>query len=267
MTEIKKWPKLSGEKAEILKRLFLAGESMNLDNFVKFFTDDAVYQFSNFPVVYGPQGIREASTDFLKKVEGLHHHIKNIWELEDDSALCELQTTYIRHDGKVFTLPCSDIIRFQGDKIQELLIYMDISPVYNTPETQKELLTEVVAGGKAADLVRDLFAAAYANDLDKYLTFFTEGAIYKAGNAEPMIGPSAIREFAIPVMQRFKTVAHEIKNIWQVGDTVLCQAEVVYNRNDGKVAKVPTVNIIKFKGGKISELQAFGDPSPAFASK
>jgi hypothetical protein len=95
MVAIKKWPKLSGEKVEILKRLFVAGESMNLDNFVEFFTDDAVYQFSNFPVVYGPQGIRAASLAFLQKVEGLHHHIENVWEMEDGSAVCELQTTYV----------------------------------------------------------------------------------------------------------------------------------------------------------------------------
>jgi ketosteroid isomerase-like protein len=267
MVAIKKWPKLSGEKVEILKRLFVAGESMNLDNFVEFFTDDAVYQFSNFPVVYGPQGIRAASLAFLQKVEGLHHHIENVWEMEDGSAVCELQTTYVRHDGAVFTLPCSDIIRFKDDKIQELLIYMDISPVYNTPEARKERITEGRAGTELSERVRQLFAAAYANDLDTYLTFFTEDALYKAGNAEPIIGPSGIREFAIPVMRAFKTVAHEIKNIWEVGDTVICQAEVVYNRNDGKVAMVPTVNVIRFKSGKIRELKAFGDPSPAFSQQ
>jgi ketosteroid isomerase-like protein len=185
--------------------------------------------------------------------------------MEDGSAVCELQTTYVRHDGEVFTLPCSDIIRFKDDKIRELLIYMDISPVYNTPEAQKERITEGMSGVKLAELVRQLFAAAYANDLDTYLTFFTEDTVYRAGNADTIIGMSGIREFAIPVMRMFKTVAHEIKNIWEMGDTVICQAEVVYNRNDGKVAMVPTVNIIRFDSGKIRELRAFGDPAPAFS--
>ena len=132
MTNVKKWPKFSGEKVEILKRLFLAGESMNLDNFVQFFTDDALYQFGNSPIVYGPEGIREPSLDFLKKVEGLHHHIKNIWDIEDNGMLVEMEVTYIRHNGQVFTLPCCDIIRFKGDKVQEMRIFMDISPVMNT---------------------------------------------------------------------------------------------------------------------------------------
>ncbi len=134
MSSIKKWSKFSGEKAEILKSLFLTGESMNLDNFVKFFTDDAIYRFGNNPIAYGPEGIKKTSVSFLEKVEGLHHHIKNIWEVGDNEMIVEMEVTYIRHDGMVFTLPCSDIIRFKGNKLQEMLIFMDISPVYTTPK-------------------------------------------------------------------------------------------------------------------------------------
>ncbi len=119
-----------GEKIDIVKRMFKAGESMNLDNFVKFYADDALYQFSIFPVVYGPQGIREASVEFLEKVEQVYHHYLNMWEV-GDTVIAEMEVTYIRHDGKVFTLPCCDTIRLKGDKVQELRIYMDISPVFS----------------------------------------------------------------------------------------------------------------------------------------
>jgi len=126
----KKWPGFSGEKFDIVKKMFLAGEAMNVENFVKFYTDDALYQFSNFPIAYGPQGIRDSSGGFLEKCEGVHHHIKNMWETEDGTVIVEMEVTYIRHDGKVFTLPCCDTIRFAGDKVKELRIYMDISPVF-----------------------------------------------------------------------------------------------------------------------------------------
>ncbi|WP_414582594.1 AtaL-like protein [Scytonema sp. PCC 10023] len=119
----------TGEKIDIVKHMFKAGESMNVENFVKFYTDDALYQFSNFPVVYGPQGIRDASVDFLKNVEQVYHHMKNMWEV-GDTVVAEMEVTYIRYDGKVFTLPCCDTIRFKGDKVQELRIYMDISAVF-----------------------------------------------------------------------------------------------------------------------------------------
>jgi hypothetical protein len=131
----KKWPRFSGGKVDIVKKMFLAGESMNVDNFVKFYTDDALYQFSNFPIVYGPEGIRKSSGSFedkgsfLGKVEGVHHHLKNIWEVEKDTLVVDMDVTYIWHDGKVFTLPCCDVIRLEGDKVKELRIYMDISSV------------------------------------------------------------------------------------------------------------------------------------------
>jgi ketosteroid isomerase-like protein len=134
MTNIKKWPTLSGEKVDILKQVFLAGESMNIDNFVRFFNDDASYRFGNSPVVFGHEGIKQSSIDFLKKVEGIHHHIKNIWEVDNHKMVVELEVTYIRYDGKVFTLPCCDIIHFQDHKVQEMSIFMDISPVYKTLE-------------------------------------------------------------------------------------------------------------------------------------
>lgn len=136
MSGIKKWPRLFGDqKVEIIKELFTAGESMNVDNFVKHFTDDAAYQFSNFPIVYGPEGIKESSVDFLKKVEGVHHHIKNLWEVGEDKMVVEMEVTYIRHDGKVFILPCCDVIRFKSDQVQEMLIFMDINPVLNSLST------------------------------------------------------------------------------------------------------------------------------------
>jgi SnoaL-like domain len=131
----KKWPRFSGGKVDVIKKMFLAGESINVDNFVKFYTDDALYQFSNFPVVYGPEGIRRSSGSFedkgsfLGKVEGVHHHLKDVWEVEEDALVVNMDVTYVRHDGKVFTLPCCDIIRFDGDKVKELRIFMAISPV------------------------------------------------------------------------------------------------------------------------------------------
>ncbi|MCL1470592.1 nuclear transport factor 2 family protein [Argonema antarcticum] len=120
----------SGEMSNLVRQLFKAGESMNIDNFVKFYANDGLYQFSNFPIVYGPQGIREASGEFIKTVEKVIHHIKNMWEIGEDTVVCEMEVTYIRFDGKVFTLPCCDTILIKGGKIQELRIYMDISPVF-----------------------------------------------------------------------------------------------------------------------------------------
>ncbi len=125
----KKWPKFSGEKADILKQLFLAGEALNVNNFIKFFADECHYQFGNFPVARTPQEIADASQGFIQVCEGLHHHITNLWETEDGTVICEMEVTYINHNGQVFTLPCCDTVTFEGNKIKELRIYMDANPL------------------------------------------------------------------------------------------------------------------------------------------
>ena len=43
----------------------------------------------------------------------------------------EMDVMYWRKDGSSVTLPCADIVRFDGDKIQELRMLMDGGTVFN----------------------------------------------------------------------------------------------------------------------------------------
>jgi hypothetical protein len=126
----KKWPKFSGERVDIIKKMFLAGEALNVNNFIKFYADQCFYQFGNFPPAHTPQEIADSSQGFIDACEGLHHRILNIWEPEIDTMICEMEVTYISHAGKVVTLPCCDIIKFEEDKVKELKIFMDINPLF-----------------------------------------------------------------------------------------------------------------------------------------
>jgi ketosteroid isomerase-like protein len=119
-----------GANAQLVRRMFEAGESMNVNNFVKFYADNAHYQFSNFPVAYGPQGIANNSQGFLQKVKKVVHNIENIWEIDNEIVVVEMTVRYDRHDGKSFTLPCCDTIRIRDGKVQSLKIFMDITPVF-----------------------------------------------------------------------------------------------------------------------------------------
>jgi ketosteroid isomerase-like protein len=122
--------KAEGANAQLVRRMFEAGESMNVNNFVKFYADNAHYQFSNFPVAYGPEGIKANSAGFLAKVKKVVHNIENIWEIDNEIVVVEMTVQYDRHDGKSFTLPCCDTIRIRDGKVQSLKIFMDITPVF-----------------------------------------------------------------------------------------------------------------------------------------
>ncbi|MBD2357587.1 nuclear transport factor 2 family protein [Tolypothrix sp. FACHB-123] len=114
-------------------------------------------------------------------------------------------------------------------------------------------------------ILKQALTAVETNDVDTYITLFTEDAVYKIGNYEPVIGREGIKAFALPVMQMFKSVVHEAKNIWELGNTIVSEMNVIYTRQDDKVFAIPCLNIITFKGDKIQKYQAFIDASPAFS--
>jgi ketosteroid isomerase-like protein len=115
------------------------------------------------------------------------------------------------------------------------------------------------------DLVKQMFDAVEANDVKKYVSYFTPNAVYKVSNLDPVVGPDGIAKFAAPVVENFSKVTHDVKNLWEEGDTVIIELEVTYVRKDGKVTKLPCLDIIRFDGDKCRSLQAFIDVSPAFS--
>ena len=117
-----------------------------------------------------------------------------------------------------------------------------------------------------ADIVRRAFAAVEANDVDTYVSFFTADAVYQAANFPPVVGTEGIRQFAAPVMETFSRVTHDIKAMWEPeSDVVVAEVELTYSRKDGKVVKLPCLDVVRLDGNKIKSLQAYLDISPAFA--
>ena len=115
------------------------------------------------------------------------------------------------------------------------------------------------------ELIKRMFSAVENNDVDTYLTCFTENAEYKAGNFPPVFGHQAIREFADRIIPYFDRVEHTVKNTWQNGDTIISEMDLTYHRKDGKVATVPCVDIIQLENGKVKSLRAYLDAAPAFS--
>jgi len=117
-----------------------------------------------------------------------------------------------------------------------------------------------------ADTVRRAFAAVEANDVDTYVSLFTDDAVYQAANFPPVIGPQGIKQFATPVMETFSRVTHDVKAMWEPErDVVIAEVILTYHRKDGKVIELPCLDVIRLDGGKIKSLQAYLDISPAFA--
>jgi hypothetical protein len=116
--------------ADTVVRLFGRGEAFDSDGFIGFFTDKPMYQFGNADPCLDKKAIHASVTAFFSAVQALYHDIRNMWEV-GDLLLVEMDVVYWRKDGSSVRLPCADIFRFEGDKVQELRIFMDANPVSN----------------------------------------------------------------------------------------------------------------------------------------
>lgn len=252
---------VASSKTDTIRQLIGLFEKFDVDQALTHFTDDALYQFGNYPPAIGKPAI-EATTkaSHMDQIKGIAFDIKHIWEA-GDSVICEMEINYTRNDDSVLTLPCTDTFLMAGDMVKEMRVYMDATPLFMPPQEGQGSPGPV----DYLELAKKMFAAAEANNVDEYITYFTNDAIYKVANLPPVVGPEGIREFAKPVMQMFKTVVHNIKNTWVLGDTVVCELDVVYTRNDDKVFSFPCLDILKMKGDKCCGLQAFIDVTPAFS--
>lgn len=101
---------------------------------------------------------------------------------------------------------------------------------------------------------------------DDFAAFFAEDASYRFGNFPPILGRNAIRESSISFRSRVKLARHDIKNLWEMGDTVVSEMEVIYTRLDDKVVVVPCTDVILLHDGLFQAMRIYIDTSPVFAS-
>ncbi|BAY62538.1 hypothetical protein NIES22_26120 [Calothrix brevissima NIES-22] len=246
---------VSGTNAEKTKHLIGLFEQMKVDEFLDYLNEDALYQFGNYPPAIGKGAIEQTvKASHLDQIKGIKFDIQNTWEA-GDNVVCEMLIHYTRIDDSILTLPCTDVFLFKNGLVQEMKVFMDATPLFAPlPEPVDRL-----------GILKQALTAVETNDVDTYITLFTEDAVYKIGNYEPVIGREGIKAFALPVMQMFKTVVHEAKNIWELGNTIVSEMNVIYTRQDDKVFTIPCLNIVTFQGDKIQKYQAFIDASPAFS--
>jgi ketosteroid isomerase-like protein len=114
------------------------------------------------------------------------------------------------------------------------------------------------------EVIERLFDAVHRNDVASYMKCFSEDAEYKIANFPPVYGPKAIGEFGARITPMFEKVLHDVKNMWQIGNTFVSELYVDYHKKDGKVVRVPCLDVITVENGLVKSLHAYIDATPAF---
>lgn len=116
------------------QRLFAAIDARDAAAFVELLTPDAQFRFGNAPTVTGSEAIGIAAGQFFAAIASCRHRLLRTLTGSDGAATaCEGIVTYTRHDGSAISVPFVNVFELRGDKIAAYRIYIDNSPLFNTP--------------------------------------------------------------------------------------------------------------------------------------
>lgn len=114
---------------DTVKHLIKLVEAKKVAEFLTCFTDDAEYRFANYPAAFGSRAIEAAVNDGpFSQLKAIAMNLKYI-QAKGDMVACELELDCRLADGSALTLPCLDVFRFSGDKIESMRVFMDPSPL------------------------------------------------------------------------------------------------------------------------------------------
>lgn len=112
-----------------------------------------------------------------------------------------------------------------------------------------------------------LFAAIDAKDTATFVSYLTEGAVFRFGSAPAVEGRDAI---AAAVDGFFSTIAglsHRVDFSVQSGTTEVCEGEVTYERHDGSLVTLPFADVFEYEGTLISAYKIYIDIAPLYAEQ
>jgi ketosteroid isomerase-like protein len=114
--------------------LFRAVDSMDAPMVAKAFTEDGSFRFGNTEPVVGREQVEQSVSGFFSMIGGLSHEITGVWSgscASGEVTSVESDVTYTRKDGtRTQALPATTTLRMEGDRIKDLRIFMDVSPLF-----------------------------------------------------------------------------------------------------------------------------------------
>lgn len=113
----------------MIQELFHVIDRKDASGFVAFFSEDASFQFGNFPPVKGVHNIQTFVAGFFDSIQSLSHQVEDNWSIPD-GQVCRGQVRYTRHDGTDLEVPFAVIMQLDSSRITQYQIYADTSGLY-----------------------------------------------------------------------------------------------------------------------------------------
>lgn len=113
--------------------------------------------------------------------------------------------------------------------------------------------------------VKELFKTIDGMDADKFSGILTEDSSFKFGNAEAVTGRSNIKDAVAGFYSTINSLSHNVTDIVEQGDALVCRGEVTYTRKDSKQVTYPFMNFYRLEGDKVSDYQIYIDASGLYS--
>jgi ketosteroid isomerase-like protein len=109
--------------------LFRAIDAKDTDGFISHLADDVRFRFGNADTVQGRNMVEAIIGSFFQAITGLRHELLEGWKI-DGTTIVRGTVTYTRHDGSTLEVPFANVMKHNGDTIDEYLIYVDSSRLF-----------------------------------------------------------------------------------------------------------------------------------------
>lgn len=114
------------------------------------------------------------------------------------------------------------------------------------------------------DRIKQLFQSIDDRDVDAFTAFLSDDVSFRFGNAQPVNGKIDVGNVVRGFFGSIKALRHDVVEIWQEKDVVICHGVVTYTRKDSSTLSVPFANIFKLAGESIREYLIFVDVSELY---
>lgn len=94
--------------------------------------------------------------------------------------------------------------------------------------------------------------------------YMHEDVVFRFGSFPAGCGRDAFNQAWCSMAIEIEALRHEILDVWDRGDSVLCRGDVTYSLKEGRDVTVPFADIFYLRDGKIAEYLIFVDASAVF---
>ena len=111
----------------------------------------------------------------------------------------------------------------------------------------------------------DVFADVDRMDAKAFASHLAEDCVLRFGNADEVVGRSAIEEAIAGFFTTINGISHQIVDQWDVDNTTITQLEATYTRKDDRKVTIPAVAVWRRGGELIDDYRIYVDQAPVYA--